>query len=115
MKTPATKIKRLDPDNIPVRLYRQVSELLTQLEEGENITLRERVQALLAIGRLVQLFDKRGDNNEHAGSTVRKYESAFTTDGTRQRKANARPEEPEPDDWFESAEIDDGTKYDPGA
>lgn len=118
MKTKATKVKKLDPLNIPIRLYRQVGELLTQLEQGENITLRERVQALIAVGRLMVIFDKRDDDDEHAGSTARKYQSAFAIDGTRRGKTHTGPPVDDRDadpDWFESAEIDDGTKWEPSA
>jgi hypothetical protein len=109
----AKAIKALDPSSLAPRLYNQVAALLTQLETGENITMRERVQALIAVGRLIQLFDKRGESDERAGESVRKYESAFTPTTGPGRPARHARSDPEPDDWFEHADIDDGTKYDP--
>lgn len=107
----------LDPKNINGRLYAQVSELLTQLETSEHITIKERIAALIAIGRVQTIFvglrkEKSGDDT--AGSTVRKYAGAFKNDpGGRKKRARggtaALPKpEPEPDtadDWFERAGI----------
>lgn len=79
-----------DPLNLKIRLYVQIGELLHVLEAGEGddgpVTLRERVAALTAIGRLQNLLiDKAKDDDENAGSAVRKYARAFTN-GARGRK-----------------------------
>jgi hypothetical protein len=84
----------LDPKAINARLYNQVSELLAQLENNGDITIRERIAALMAIGRLQTIFlalrlkDKQDDPN--AGTTVRKYATAFKAHDTSRRKAAAR-------------------------
>lgn len=107
----------MDPDNLSARLYRQVGVLLTQLEAEDanlKVTMRERVQALVAIGRLQQIFAalRKGlPENERTGSSVRKYATAFSADAGGRRAASARGDggggaEPEPDDWFEHADID---------
>lgn len=111
--------QELDPLRINERLYRQVGVLLDQLEKGEGkVTMRERVQALIAVGRLQTIFAdlRKGTHaDERTGSSVRKYEKAFQND-PRGRKKSARSSrvgtEPEPDDWFEHAGVagngDDG-------
>ena len=85
----------LDPQNINARLYNQVSELLTQLETGKSITLKERVAALVAIGRIQTIFLAlriKGEKDEsNVGSSVRKYATAFQTHDARRRKAVAGP------------------------
>lgn len=95
----------LDPDQLSARLYKQVGFLLTQLETGKHITLRERIAALIAVGRLQQMFAalrKALPEDERSGSTVKKYAAAFApADATGRRAKNARAE---PDDWFEHAE-----------
>jgi hypothetical protein len=92
-----------DPLQIKVRLYIQIGEVLRQLEnnegtDGEQVTIRERIAALTAIGRLQSvLIDKGKDDDDIAGSSVRKYESAFKN-GARGRKRAVRSVDPEPDD-----------------
>ena len=91
--------KSLDPKNINARLYNQVSALLDQLE-SEEISLKERVAALVAIGRLQTIFLNlrlKGEKDESAGSTVRKYASAFQAHDARRRKAIARAVEDDTD------------------
>lgn len=85
----------LDPDNVNARLYNQVSELLKQLETKTTVTLRERVTALVAIARIQTIFltlRQKGDKDDAdtAGSSVRKYTSAFQAHDARRRKAIAR-------------------------
>lgn len=97
----------LDPKNVNSRLYNQIDALLTQLETGEHITLKERVAALIAVGRLQLVFAtlRKGDKADEpaAGSAVRKYAQAFSANDTRRRKAPARragaaaAREPDPD------------------
>jgi hypothetical protein len=99
-----------DPLNVNVRLYEQVSEMLSQLENSPNITLRERIAALIAIGRIQVLFvnlRKEKINDPGSGSSVRKYAAAFKAHDARRRKAIAGPKpEPEPEPEPEPA-IDD--------
>lgn len=83
-----------DPLKIKMRLYIQVAELLHALETGQGddgpVTMRERIAALTAIGRLqAALIDKAKDDDENAGSAIRKYAGAFKN-GARQRKKVAR-------------------------
>ena len=84
-----------DPLKVKVRLYIQVSEMIRQLEEGEGddgpISVRERIAALTAVGRLQNLLvDKGKDDDDISGSAVRKYASVFKN-GSRRGKKNARP------------------------
>jgi hypothetical protein len=103
--------KDLDPHQIASRLHYQVGELLTQLEtKGEKITMRERVQALAAIGRLQYLWAviraKEPQDDERSGSTVKKYASAFPAADAAGRRKKASGAKPEPADWFEHVDID---------
>ena len=86
----------LDPLNVNQRLYRQVAELLKQLEENDHVTLRERFQALMAIARIQYVFvnlRKEKIADESTGSAVRKYATAFKANDPRGRKkiAGAKP------------------------
>jgi hypothetical protein len=113
----SSKLEIGDYLNINARLYRQVSKLLEQLEEGEHVTLRERIQALVAVGRVQVIFlnlrkEQLGD--DEPGSTIKKYAAAFRKNGPGRRatsaRAAARPE-PEPDGGWEGnadADFDDG-------
>jgi hypothetical protein len=118
-----TKVDRTphknDPLNVNARLYHQLDRLLDQLETGEHITLRERVQALIAVGRLQVMFlglrkEKNPDDAAAAGSAVRKYSKAFTHASGR-RKAGGRDAEPEPglgEDADADAALDAELKFD---
>ena len=91
----------LDPHNINVRLAKQVSEMLRQLEEDRDVTLKERYMALMAIGRLQVIFTtlrKEKVDEPERGSAVRQYEGAFKAHDARRRKTNARAaaKSPEP-------------------
>lgn len=83
-----------DPLAVNARLYRQVSELLGQLETGEHITLKERIAALVALGRLQTIFLNlrlKGEKDEPtAGSKVRSYANTFAAHDARRRKEIAR-------------------------
>jgi hypothetical protein len=101
-----------DPEDVNKRLYMQVSALLTQLEERESrakITMRERIAALVAVGRLQQVFAALRKANPHdpnRGSTVRKYAQAFVPDDSRRRTSSARSDDSsEPHDWFERDDV----------
>lgn len=104
-------INPLDPEQINSRLYRQVSELLKQLEDkDEDITIRERIAALVAIGRLQQVFAalrKAAPSDQNRGSTVKKYATAFSN-AAGGRDTHAGPcawSDSEPGDWFERGEY----------
>lgn len=109
----ASSAPSLDPHNINGRLYAQLDLLLTQLEEGEHVTLKERTAAMLIAVRIQYIFvqlrkEKVGDAN--TGTTVRKYATAFQKDAARGRKTIARPAraEPEPDGLIDDSFDDDG-------
>ena len=94
---------RTDSLNINARLYRQVGEMLTQLEEGEHITLKERIAALIAIGRIQVIFmglrKEKVEDNVVAGSKVRKYAAGFKAhDASRRKTASGHSIEPDDDD-----------------
>lgn len=86
--------QNLDPLKINERVYRQMDKLLTQLEQNEHVTLKERFAALMAIARIqyvfVNLRKERIGENVDAGSAVRKYSSAFraANDAGRRKKAS---------------------------
>lgn len=103
-----------DPEQVNTRLYHQVSALLAQIEEKDSrskITIRERVQALVAIGRLQQVFAalrKASPHDSTRGATVKKYATAFSANATGRGDAHPRSgtrAEPEPTDWFERDEF----------
>ena len=88
-------VKVADPLKINERLYKQISELLKDVEDrGEDITMRERVAALIAIGRVQTIFialRKEHKDSPDAGATVRKYSGAFAAKNANARRAkNAR-------------------------
>jgi hypothetical protein len=107
-------MSNLDPLGVNVRLYNQISEVLHQLENSERVTLKERIAALIAIGRIQVIFmglRKETTHDASAGSSVRKYSKAFQANDARGRKAIARAKpEPEPsgdDDIIGDALRDD--------
>lgn len=111
------KPKSTDPLDLNGRLYNQVGCLLDQLEKRDEddgaikITLKERIAALIAVGRIMTIFAglrKREPDDPNAGAAVRRYAGAFKQDeagggktGRRRRGAASRPAEPSPDPWFE--------------
>lgn len=101
----------LDPLGINVRLYNQISEILHELETGDRVTLKERIAALIAIGRIQIMFmglRKEKTNDASAGSSVRKYAKAFKAHDARGRKAIAgRTPEPDADDAAIQSALDD--------
>ena len=101
-------MSNLDPLSINVRLYNQISEILHHLENDGHVTLKERVAALIAIGRIQIMFmglrkEKMADAT--TGSSVRKYAKAFKAHDARGRKAltGRQPPEPEPDTTIDDA------------
>lgn len=117
----------LDPLNVNVRLYNQVSEILHELEHGPNITLKERITALVAIGRIQVLFTtlrKERISDPGTGSTIRKYAAAFKANDARGRKkiagavaalAVADESESAIDDWSDEHDGDDSDEHDDAA
>ena len=99
-RAPAPK-KQVDPLGISRRLYKQISLLLNDLEgEGKNsdliaVTTAQRVSALKAIAQIMILQQtlriKEINDPGRAGSSVRKYASAFKTNAARGRAGSARP------------------------
>ena len=89
-----------DPKNVNSRLYAQIATLLDDLEAEdarEHLDIKERIAALIAIGRIQTIFMNLRKENPNvarprAGSTVRKYSTAFKSKAhvTRGRKARAR-------------------------
>jgi len=83
--------KNLDPKNLSSRLYNQVDTLLDQLETGEDVSIKERYMALVAIARIqvifqaIRLKEAKVDDGT-AGSAVRKYSTAFQAHDARRRK-----------------------------
>jgi hypothetical protein len=87
-----------DPLNINARLYKQLGKLLDDMEAAdrdERMTMPQRIQALIAVGRIQVLFNtirKGSIDDGSAGSAVRKYAQAFSgAHATRRRAASARP------------------------
>jgi hypothetical protein len=112
------QLNAFDPEQVNQRLYKQVSVLLGQLEEKDSkskVTMRERIAALIAVGRLQGMFVamRKASGDVASGSTVKKYASTFTN-AARGRTKNAGPAdtEPEPSDWFERADRDDDDDLD---
>lgn len=102
-----------DPEQVNQRLYKQISVLLRQLEDDDpdegNITIRERIAGLIAIGRIQQLFItmRKATGDVGAGSTVQKFAAAFTAPnavGGGAKDTGRERDNPEPDDWFDNAE-----------
>ena len=90
-------IQNLDPLNVNDRLYRQIARLLDQLEaqdEEGGITIPQRINALIAVGRVQIMFANlrkaAANDASDPGSEVRKYSQAFSkANGTRRGKAGS--------------------------
>lgn len=96
-----------DPLSINRRLYNQVSELLRQLEEDKNVSLKERYMALITIGRIQTIFvalRKEKIDEPARGATVRKYAAAFKAHDASRRAQLARS----------AAAADSAAEPDPG-
>jgi hypothetical protein len=86
-----------DPLKINERLYKQIGRLLDDLEgedRDEVMTTPQRIQALIAVGRILTIFAalKKGDfDYGNTGSAVRKYAAAFARpDAARGGKGQSR-------------------------
>ena len=99
----------LDPKSINQRLYNQLARLLDYLESADRdgmMTMPQRINALIAIGRLQVMFvglRKEPRDPGREGRAVRKYAKAFAADATGRRKAASGPAEA----------IDDNPGFDP--
>lgn len=86
-----------DPLDLNGRLYRQLGRLLDDMEAADRddrMTMPQRIQALIAVGRVQKMFQdlRKGDMNAGAGTTVAKYAAAFkTTDAVGRGSNNAGP------------------------
>ena len=98
--------KQVDSLKVNERLYRQIAKVLDDLEQrGDELTIRDRIAALVAVGRIQTIFvslRKEHQDDGNAGSAVRKYSGAFTAkapNATRSRKkaAGRTKTRPEPD------------------
>ena len=75
--------KSTDPLDINGRLYAQIGKLLDDLESADRdeiMTMPQRVQSLIAVGRILTIFAslKKADYDYgNSGSAVRKYAAAF--------------------------------------
>ena len=119
MKKP-TVVSNIDPLDVNGRLYRQMALLLDQLERGaEEISLRERIAALIAVGRVQTIFmglRKENRDEPNAGTAVRRYAKAFEANAIGKRKAASRSSgraapaaDPTDDFSFDDATDDDDT------
>jgi len=71
-----------DPLRVNERLYKQIARLLDDLEaqdEDTGITIPQRINALIAIGRIQIMFTalKKAENEPVTGGKVRQYSTAF--------------------------------------
>ena len=97
----------LDPLNVNGMLYQQMSYLLDQIETDPAITFRERLAAVIAIGRIQVMFvsmRKENSDDGSSGSAVRKYATAFQNAGRGRKKVARSPtpaitDQSDNDDW----------------
>ena len=94
---PKPKPKSGDPLDINGRLYNQIGKLIDDLESADRdevMTTPQRIQALIAVGRVLTIFAalKKSDYDYgNSGSAVRKYAAAFARpNDPRGGKANSR-------------------------
>jgi len=83
-----------EPRTIKDRLESQIEMLLDDLESGNwDITVPQRISALIAIGRICVIFKSlsKADEAQNAGSAVRKYSKAFAANASRGGAARSRP------------------------
>jgi hypothetical protein len=83
-----------DPLNINQRLYRQIGALLDDLEDPNNvegITVPQRINSLIAIGRILVMFKglRKELDTAGSGSAVRKYSQAFAANAARRGAGGA--------------------------
>lgn len=111
------KQKDLDPRDINGRLYHQIHRLLEEVEKpdvDENVTIRERIAMIIAVARIQTVFitlrKEKQENDEFAGSKVRRYAGSFKTNDARRgaKTAGSAGAEPEPDEfsWDDDDDAD---------
>ena len=82
-------INPLDPHNINPRLQEWISELI---EKRDDMSVREEIAAIAAIGRLQVLFIKlreEGGGGVATGTEVKRFEQYFKTNAKSRRKGVA--------------------------
>jgi hypothetical protein len=91
-----------DPLNVNARLYGQLGRLLDEMEKwDEEITIPQRINALIAVGRIQVMFmglRKESNDPGREGRSVRKYAAAFRQNATRRGAPNPGRSGPGPDD-----------------
>jgi hypothetical protein len=111
---PKNSVPTSDPLQINARLYNQIGKLLDDLESADRdevMTTPQRIQALIAVGRVLTIFAalRKGDYDYgNSGSAVRKYAAAFARPSANAaRSRENHPRSAEPID-FDSERDDDG-------
>jgi hypothetical protein len=104
--------KSTDPLDINGRLYKQIGKLLDDLESAdrdERMTMPQRIQSLIAVGRILTIFAtlRKGDYDYgNSGSAVRKYAAAFARPDAA-RGGKGAPRATRQPVQFDSGEHDD--------
>jgi hypothetical protein len=90
-----------DPLGINARLYKQLGRLLDEMEKWDDtLTIPQRINALIAVGRIQVMFmglRKESNDSGREGRSVRKYAAAFKN-AARRGAPNAGRSGPGPDD-----------------
>lgn len=73
-----------DPLDLNGRLYHQLGRLLDDMEAADaedKMTMPQRIQALIAVGRVQKMFQDlaKSSLNAGSGSAVQRYAAAFQT------------------------------------
>jgi hypothetical protein len=73
-----------DPLDLKGRLYKQLGKLLDDMERADRdelMTMPQRIQALIALGRVQKMFLdlRKGELSAGGGSAVERYSAAFAT------------------------------------
>jgi hypothetical protein len=87
MRSPAKSKRTIvegDPLGINRRLYAQVGKLLDDMERADRdevMTMPQRIQALIAVGRIQKMMMdlRKGEFSAGGGSAVQRYAAAFAT------------------------------------
>lgn len=107
-------VKKVDPLNVNTRLYNQIARLLDELEDRDarqNLDIKERIAAMIAIGRIQTIFLnlrlKENTGGTGSGSAVKRYAAAFKNDA---RRGATRARSAAADDDFAGDDLtgDDG-------
>jgi hypothetical protein len=73
-----------DPLDLRGRLYKQLGKLLDDMERADRdelMTMPQRIQALIALGRVQKMFQdlRKGELSAGGGSAIDRYSAAFQT------------------------------------